>query len=385
MAHQLRWWLGATLVACGLIVAGYVPPRGVAPARTARVSAAEPTAARVRVNKLAEQWRAADLAVRLAQYRRQLEPEIARRRAADEPGAALLVDAPDTIPASTRFLLQSALDTVWRELGLGVTKVAVGVVVDFWRTGTSPAGAVPRAMREGGYLLPDSTDRSTCVALVPSWYWTQDEWTQPNQELAGRLRTALGECAFFAAYGVPGAPVRRWLARRNYDLAGLPTWSSQSSLGHEWTSVVRPDTREVWWENVYRHPVATISCLAGRSTSCRTAVLAGDSLPRLSQSDPRWWWNERLVLGRRYLGDVAREVGHDRFLRFWSSTDPVDTSLAAALKVPVGDWTERWQHRYVPQVPLGAMAPWWAMALGISLAALALVGAVMGATRREVG
>ena len=132
MARELRWWLAGAFVACAIVAVGYLSPRGAAPAATARNRQPQPTAARLRARGLAEQWRAADLAVRLAVYRRRLEPELARRRATDQPGPALLVEAPDSVPVHTRALVAAALDTVWRELGLGVSKVAVGVVVDFW-------------------------------------------------------------------------------------------------------------------------------------------------------------------------------------------------------------------------------------------------------------
>src|SRR2546430_6033114 len=59
-----------------------------------------------------------------------------------------------------------------------------------------------------------------------------------------------------------------------------------------------------------------------------TTLFRSDSLPRFLQSDPRGWWRgQRLLYSDRYLADVAREVGHDRFLRFWNSPDPVDTAL----------------------------------------------------------
>src|ERR1051325_1403717 len=144
MARELRWWLAGAFVACAVVAVSYLSPSGIAPAAAARQR--EPTAARLRARRLAERWRAADLAVRLAVYRRRLEPELAHRRETDQPGPALLVDAPDTVPASTKALVAAALDTVWRELGLGVSKVAVGVVVDFWRiprTGTDSTPKVP--------------------------------------------------------------------------------------------------------------------------------------------------------------------------------------------------------------------------------------------------
>ena len=146
-----------------------------------------------------------------------------------------------------------------------------------------------------------------------------------------------------------------------------------------------------WWGSVYRFPVTAIGCLAGRALSCRAAVLSGaeeasdDSLPRFLESDPRGWWRrQRLLYSDRYLADVVREVGHDRFLRFWNSTDPVDTALATALKMPVGEWTERWQRRFVPRLPLGPAAPLSATVIGLLLGGAAVAVVAVGARRRQV-
>src|SRR3989442_14324297 len=126
--------------------------------------------------------------------------------------------------------------------------------------------------------------------------------------------------------------------------------------------------------------------------SCGAAVLWGgeettdDSPPQFLESDTRGWWrSQRVLYSDRYLAEVAREVGHDRFLRFWSSTEPVDTALAAALKMPVGEWTERWQRRLVPRLPLGPAAPLSATLLGLLLGGAAVMVIALGATRRQVG
>jgi len=86
----------------------------------------------------------------------------------------------------------------------------------------------------------------------------------------------------------------------------------------------------------------------------------------------------------RYLADVAREVGHERFLRFWNSPDPVDTALATALKMPVGEWTERWQRRFVPRLPLGPAAPLSATVIGLVLGGAAVIAIALGAKHRQV-
>ncbi len=90
-------------------------------------------------------------------------------------------------------------------------------------------------------------------------------------------------------------------------------------------------------------------------------------------------------LQRSYLADVAREVGHERFLRFWNSPEPVDSALGAVLKMPVGEWTERWQRRFVPRLPLGPAAPFSATVLGLLLGGAAVIVIAFSATRRQVG
>ena len=277
-----------------------------------------------------------------------------------------------------------------------MSKVAVGVVVDFWRTAPTAADQTPKPVRgTGGRLLPDSTHRATCVALIPAWYWAPTLLApRPparNRQVEDWLRSGLGPCAFFARWGVPGKPVRLWMARRHYDLAAVPSWGREWSNQPEWLSVRLPNRQGWWWQSIYAHSIAAIGCLAGRVPSCRVAVLSNaggsfdDSLPRLLTDDRRWWRDERLIQGSQYLGDVAREVGYDRFLGFWNSTEPVDTALAAALKAPVGEWTERWERRFVPRLPLGAAAPLSAAVLGILLGGAAVALVARGAMRRQVG
>jgi hypothetical protein len=396
MARELKGWLAAVLAAWGCIVIGYVPPRGVSPVATAHHGQTQPTAARLRAQALADEWRKADQAVRLTRYRIQLEPELARRREHDQAGPALIIEAPDSLPAYAREVVRSAVDTVWRDLGLDVSKVGVGVVLDFWRTRSTGTDQTPKVIiGSPSHLLPDSTDRTTCVALIPAWYW---HWTGPlrNQRVEDRLREGLGPCAFLAAWGTPGPAVRRWLARRNYDLATFPGWDREWSVQSRWVSVRfarEANTPPTWyWPAVYGHPITAIGCLAGRATSCRAAVLSGagdsfdDSVPRLL-TNQGWYWlrQERLVVGDRYLADVAREVGHERFLRFWNSPQPVDTALAAALKMPVGEWTKRWERRIVPPLPLGPAAPLGAALLGSLLSAAAVALVARAAARRQVG
>jgi len=100
--------------------------------------------------------------------------------------------------------------------------------------------------------------------------------------------------------------------------------------------------------------------------------------------DRRWGRVSRLVEGQRFLGDVARAVGRDRFLTFWTSGLPVDTALAAALKRPVGEWTAEWQRDFVRPIRLGPAPPLGSVTIALALAALAVALVAVTASRRQV-
>jgi len=394
VAPGLKLWGAIVLAACGIIAAVYLPPRGgvTAPELRFAPGVPQPTAARLRAQGVAEQWRATQAAIRLLESAHPVVRPFPRRRS-DGAGPTVIVDGPDSTASLLRPLLVARVDTVWRQLGLGETKVAVVVVFEAPRIVYK--GSVPPEERSGNasYLLPDSTDRTTCGVLIPAGYWIIDllrvRRVEREAQFREWLKGNLGPCAFYAAYGNPGKPVRSWLARRNFDLALYPVWDTPGRP-RLWGLEADPARQQWWWAWVYNQSLTAVACLARRPDACRTAVLEGaegafdDSVPR-AVTLGRWWWqSQRLVAADRYLSDMVREVGHDRFLRFWSSTLPVDTALAAALSMPVGEWTVSWERRFAPALPLGAAAPRSASALALLLAAAALGSVALAARRRQV-
>jgi hypothetical protein len=259
-------------------------------------------------------------------------------------------------------------------------------------------GPIPQQEGES-YLVPDTTDRTSCLALLPAnRFWSgvltgQAEALRLRPGQLGQwLQAEIGPCAFYAMYGTPGRPVRSWLAARNWDLAlylgtngvGGERFSSADLMG---------EPRYSWyWDAIYMRSPSTVACFAGRTSGCRAAVLAGadaeDSrtvpVPQVIRPERRWWRTETLVPGERFLGDVAREVGRERFQTFWISSLPVDAALPAALKQPIGTWTRQWQRRYVAPIRLGATAPAGAAALALILAAVAVSAVALAASRRQV-
>jgi hypothetical protein len=385
MARELRWWIAGPMLVCAGLAIVYLPPRGAAWPREPRVDREAPNPYRLRERDLAHRLRDDETALRLLEYRERLRPELDRRRMEGIPGPTALVIG-DSLPEAVRHQIARKLDTVWdhvwRHLGLGVTKVSVGVVLE-----ASPGQQPTRWI---AYLLPDSSDRTTCVALLPATYSPRSLLTD---SLANALQVpdwlgiGLGPCAFYAAFGNPGRGVARWLSARRYDLALDSDWSDTTVTPSVpwWLS---PNLNpEAFWEVTHRLPPNGLGCLAGRVASCRAAVLgnaqATDSVRRFLAND-RWQRRPTLFGDDHYLADVRRAIGPERFRDFWNSELPVDTALTAALRMPIGEWTRRWEARAAPVVRLGPSAPPQSVLLALLLGLAAIGWVVRSVGRREV-
>ncbi len=383
------------MVACVAVGFVYLPPRPEPLIGTRFQSLDAPSPYRLRVQELAARWRSTALELQLLAARDRLHPEMVRRRALELPGPALLFEGPDTLASAARELVRARLDSVWAGLGLGITKISVGVVLRVGR----PIGRPDEPSWNGGftqeaYLLPDSIDRTSCIVLLAlSTTWNPGillAQTPPSatEALTGFLKNGLGPCAFHAAFGTPGRAVKRWLGARQYDLALDPSWERGLDSGRagRFTAQLDPDMNPWFWLDAYHYPPLAVACLAGRSPACRASVLAAahttDDSSRVVTTT-RWWQRQQLVGGDHYLADVVRDVGRPRFQEFWSSEVPVDTALTVALHKPIGDWTRAWQVRFVPRIRLGPSTSLGASLLGVMLAVLSVALVTWSVGRRE--
>ena len=393
MARELRWWIVVPLAACLVLVLAYLPPREM-PLLGQRFfrlfqTFEPPTPYRLRVQELAQRYRLTSFELTMREYGEALRPELERRRKLEIPGPAVLF-AGDSLSDSARGLVRALLDQTWGQLRVGVSKISVGVVVRviFNRP---PSGESPAHMPAApAFLLPDSTDRSTCLAYVPVIYWERPGLLKqthpaPTYDLAELLRNGLGTCAYFAAFGAPGQEIAHWLTSRHYEVALYP-----------WTLLVPPrPARTVFdldpgnpgfWSFVYRYQPEAVGCMAGRVEACRRAVLSsgtGDLVPVVS-AEQQWWRPPSPARADRYFADLVAAIGPERFGRFWNSELPLDTALATAMRMPVGEWTRRWQATLVPPIRLGPAAPFSATLLATLLGVAAVVLVMLTATRRQV-
>ena len=393
----VRGWVVAGLLGCLALAVAYVPPRG---AQGSQSSANEffvgqspsGTPARQRAQALADAWRSADGSLHLVTARRRLQ-QLARTAIAS--GRSLVVVSESGgIATATPPIADSAARLAWHQLGLNETKVSVALIIQLVSVSSRRDRPVPEE-QTAAYLAPDSTDRTTCIAVVSAGRW----WTRvltgdlrarvPFEALVQTLKAGLGPCAFYAAYGTPGKSVHGWLVTRGWDLALTLDAGARGRQANSLIEMADPSYRW-YWDAVYTFPPSAVACLASRPEGCGAAVLAGASddpaipSPDIMRVDRRWGRIPRLVEGQRFLGDVARTIGRDRFLTFWTSAQPVDTALALALKRPVGEWTADWERGFVRPIRLGPTPPLGAAIIAVAIAVLVLTVVAATASRRQV-
>jgi len=396
MAPRLTRWAWAVIPAlvCLAIALVYLPPRPAGPPRGESPMSRRAGQLRERAVELAAEWEIEEFGRRAVGYRLQLAPELRRRWAADSPTVAVLLLGPDSVTGWARERVETAIRRSWHELGLGVTKVAVGVVVDMDRR-VRPGALDSLPGISGGafgttYLLPDSLDQATCIALLPAPYFLDRRLTIPPGRLETWLHDGLGPCAFYARFGVPGARVRGWLARRRYDLATWAVWDRPLSAGFNF-GWLRPEERNYgwWWEGIYGLKFSAVACLGGRPPACLASVREGDTgrpgSARVVVPLSPWRFSRMDLLGGgRWLSDVVRATGDARFREFWLTELPVDSALTLALRRPVGEWTVGWQAGISAPPPFGPWVPARVWLSGLVAAGLTLLLLAVALPRREV-
>lgn len=394
MARQLRWWVVAPLGACLVIAIAYLPPRAMPLLRQRFFRLAQtfepPTPYRQRVQELASRYRRTAFELAMREYEDSLRPELERHRAQEIPGPAVYFAGPDSLSDSARGLVRALLDRAWNRLGLGVSKISVGVVISVVFQRPPPQEAPAHMPQADVFLIPDSTNRTTCLAFVPIIYWGRPgiltlARPAPTSELAEQLHRSLGTCAYFAKFGAPGQEIARWLTSRHYDLAEDPWTLRTPARSSRAGELLNPDKAWFWYE-VYRYGPDAVRCLAGRPTACSRSALArgpGPAVPIVS-TEENWRTPASPAGANRYFADLVDDIGPERFGRFWNSELPVDTALATAMRMPVGEWTRRWQATLVPPIRLGPAAPFSATLLATLLGVAMVVLVMLTAARRQV-
>ncbi len=392
MAHlnrPLAWLIGA-VAACAAFGAAYLPPRGAARdsgAASPGLMTGPPARERLRANEVANEWRKAALDLRLHEWRLRLAPELNRLRAADQPTLVTSIDT--TWPRDLRAHAARVLADAWRDLGLATTKIGVAVVIEPERVTANAPSRIHNA-----YLLPDTVDRSTCVAWVSPTGMNRALFERTGEQyaraIAGWTRRSLGPCAFYASFGKPSVAVERWLATRQHRFAHSASWDSLT-IRHDLPWYARPETRadRAEWARwaFQQYPPVALGCLAERTAACRDAVAghvpaSGTVSPLIARSGDA---ARDLPGSSLLLAEMVRAFGPARFARFWIADLPPDSAFRAAMDTTLGEWVLSRQRDYGTTLVAGPTPSLVAGAVGLGAAALALVLAMAAATRRQIG
>jgi hypothetical protein len=263
------------------------------------------------------------------------------------------------IPAIARTSLDSLAARAVRPVR-DSGKIGIDIVFLF-DTLSSLRGANPRPYSTVvDYVLPRRSDER-CVALVrigPGLDLRREiVRTFPSTSAANRL---LGPCAYYRTFGMPGRQIDGWLRNRGWAFAGASSWThAVPALGEgNYNSANFMFFRPGFFD--WRPSV--VQCGAGVTSSCEHGVLDGHGVvdrrgaPALWQGNILYhaysWLNapgysnsDASLLGPKesfLLADMVREMGRDRFAKFWTSNDSVPAAFQSATSESLGVWTSRW-------------------------------------------
>jgi hypothetical protein len=171
---------------------------------------------------------------------------------------------------------------------------------------------------------------------------------------AGRQQI-LGACRYYAAFGLPGTAINRWMRQ-----AGV--WFG---YGGSWTRSPGPVEIPQWFDD-RRQFFGTrsaallflsnrgIQCLTGDEATCDSIVVQTLPPERLLRGGaavspnrylgPSSSWGGWGLGGREeeLLASMVRSLGRDRFQAFWTSQEPVPVAFEKATGTPLGAWVSSW-------------------------------------------
>jgi hypothetical protein len=300
------------------------------------------------MRKLTQAAVVARSAVRTYRVARALERWNEDRTTADT--GAVRLDA--IVPSHAATAVRAIVAEQWAALGprASAAHAQVFVYVDGTtiprasNAGDQSRALEGRALIDVTFALPDATDGAHCVALV------RLRGSSPAHVAALRNQPLLGVCGFFAAFGLPGAGVRSWLATTHYRFARRSDWVVARAPAVDATAL-------------YALSDAGGRCLTGEAGGCLEALRVSDSsspsgptpagieVRVIDPSSPTYDGvaNSRsAALGGaedELLADAVRAIGPDRFARFWASSSRPDAAYLAASGVSLESWTQQWLTR----------------------------------------
>lgn len=344
-----RWCLGVALI-CVVVTSIAVPFPEVEPRRWVTAS---PAPLANELSRLVGASGDAYAAVRRYRSMQGLE----RWRIASARGNTTLVRLDASVPAALQAAVRTAAVDQWATLAPRPSAAGAEVFIYVDSSTIPRATAVdtkrralePRRLVDVSFAMP-AVGRDRCVTLV------RLRGTSAAHVDALRNQALVGPCRFYASFGLPGNGVRAWLASARYRFVRRGDWAMPRA------PAIDPSALYTLSEQGTR-------CLTGTRSACSTALGLGSasSMPEPSAWDPvtgefdssqpsstRADAPDTRSLGEdegALLADAVRDIGSERFARFWRSDLEPDVAFAAATGETLGTWTQRWLDRSYGPVP----------------------------------
>ena len=287
-----------------------------------------------------------------------------------------------------RDVVRAAADSLARRFGPFDTTARVVFFITADTEFKAAAAAGWAGLERWLYIFPEATDGRTCLVIVPTG--------RRGAATLADATSAFGPCAYYAAFGRPGPFVTAWLQRMHYYLAIEPDWLAPRPRA--WSPDFDDELRYASWVQAmagaahYGLSLQGSACAAGKLQRCDAYI---ERLPWFlawrSQQNASTFMTERYTWragdeSSWYLADLVREMGRDRFARFWRSPLPRDSAFAAAFGLPMNEWTHRWiaERRPGVSVRVGPTIRPTSTLLGLLLALALVAGGAYYTLRRQV-
>lgn len=212
----------------------------------------------------------------------------------------LVVDA--DVPAASRDSFTAKIRREFATLP-AVPRVPLRVFVDY--------DSVRYGFYERSVVIPDAPDQP-CVVIVP----VGNRRGRPALPVA--VDRIVGTCAFYARFGMPGEPMRDWLAKTQ----GLSAISDEAPRNPRHPPRMRIAGRDV------ARAVPIASCLAGRDDPCADVFFSAnmwmgaggpftelESAQGVFRASPGWANSMAFTI----LARLRQTLGDERFGQLWRS------------------------------------------------------------------
>lgn len=359
-----------------------------------------------RFNTLASQ-----AAVTVGKLRSEQLIDSTRSVAARSPDkSAIRVFRDAGIPIAAR----AAFDSLAVRATAGVRSAgAIGIDIVFVYDTLSMLHGTPtyRSGISTSYVLPKSpTDRCTVLTQVAASQ--RADGLVATLSIPASVQQLLGPCAFYRAFGMPGHQIDSWLRTRGWTFAGDGSWSQAAppiqmqapfwNRGSTLVALGPAGTTAMLGAQRDELTTKGIACSAGDLVACEHSIVDPVVPDRLKVMNGNVLYKPYFALGRSrsgvyyyyglrplgrvepfILADMVRELGRDKFGRFWTSDEPVPAAFEKAAGEPLGQWTSRWlSDQYGPMLHRPGVSA-SAVVVGIVLFALGIFVAAGLSARRQ--